>query len=631
MVNSQYQLARKIIKSWGKSRSNFILIAPPLSFPEEYFYRELENSDLIRELLGPAAEQLAMAVLNGPDFKSESQFVDRVALQWGIEMQSGEIDPCSMLEEITYRVIRKGRKPLIVIKRFHEAIQRLGEEFGTKLRDLNHQYRLMSVVEIPVSLARLKDEWDRSPNPAPFLNSNWGQGQREICLGGFSRAEILERLHNVDGGAEKANFIFLATAGLAYLTEDLIDVASEKSLYGLEEYARSQSEELCRDLVRKVDIEGELVFQRLLARRLYVDQPSDIPTRISDHPWRDILEDEYGQPQCLMIYWACERALARKMCNEVLTPFCRYIEEEDHAGAIKCISSADGHVFGGGKPVQRILLEMVRFAESANPFDEKCYAAQRALKNLKEAVNVESTESLSTIIQKLEMWRPVIDMLCLFLDARENDPNLRIEEFVSENKNEGMVRSYLLYLQSRIQWANKMLPLSALKNTIEQPECLIQIYSHCVIGSRFWDFEGISLPEEQIKSAIGRPFKFPPKNARLGFQDMLNLLLVRGNDIPQGLQLWKAKSEMESLIEKYELRKRQVHSATPASSAEWTDYRDNCIRLLERVWAVVSKDETPSWLPNPDECIIDVLKLLGQQPFATRDSQRPQEISLAVL
>lgn len=88
-------------------------------------------------------------------------------------------------------VTERGEYPVLIIKRFHEALSKLGEDIGTTLRNLEHDFALKTVVELPVSINTLRVKWEQENRElTPFLVSDWGQGHIHKLLKGYDINEI---------------------------------------------------------------------------------------------------------------------------------------------------------------------------------------------------------------------------------------------------------------------------------------------------------------------------------------------------------------------------------------------------------------------------------------------------------
>lgn len=155
------RLAVLIINSWAKKKSNYIIISPPMS-DSHLFFKFLNDRQVINETLKDHSELLCIAVLDTSDFKTEIAFSHKVCKSWGINDNDLNLnDPTEMLYTAIQQVVDKGMTPILIVKRFHEALKKLGEDIGTTLRNLEHEFNLKTVVELPVSITSLRTRWEQ--------------------------------------------------------------------------------------------------------------------------------------------------------------------------------------------------------------------------------------------------------------------------------------------------------------------------------------------------------------------------------------------------------------------------------------------------------------------------------------
>ena len=183
-------------------------------------------------------------------------------------------------------------------------MERLGEDFGTALRDLDKALRLTTVVELPVSLKMLKSRWETDPEKTPFLNSDWGQGHIEKILRGYSRDEINNLVRERGGTKEHADFLFGATGGLPELVDRLIGRVSELDRRSYEKWVRSQAKNWCARLISWLDSPGHFTYTRLVAQSLSSSHAHHGPTSLASHPWKSILQGNDGRTSCMLLAWA---------------------------------------------------------------------------------------------------------------------------------------------------------------------------------------------------------------------------------------------------------------------------------------------------------------------------------------
>ena len=499
MIEQHRRLAQKIISDWRRKRRSAIVITPPLSFPEANFFKVLESGDEHAEILGDAVSQVAIARMSGTDFSSERQFVERLSQQWGVAANTKN-DTVAIMEELTDKVCNGGKKPIVIIRRFHVAMERLGEQFGTKLRNLEHEYGLVTVVEIPIDLESLRKEWRLRPDgsPSPFLESNWGQGHHPYLLMGYGKAELTAMLGVRDDAAELADFVFRATGGLPGLAEWLVDEADSKRLEAVRAIARANAADRCKDLLRWLDLPNQRTFGRLVARNVVERNPLDMWSCLRDHSWGKLLIDDDGRSTCLMLGWASLAGLANSQDAKLSDHLVSVFQAGDISEVVQVLN--DVATF---KPTRRDIWKalslLARFQEVTNPYGHDWPKARKILDELETLSHTTNEPDVREVCGTMAPWNGIVDVMCGYIEQRRRDSGARIEEYCLCAPRSHL-RELLQYLWLRLLRADAYAsePLAALRLIVELPESILQAYSESKFGFHFWSFLGREVSHDQV-------------------------------------------------------------------------------------------------------------------------------------
>lgn len=601
MTESTRKLAEQIVKSWPNERVNYIIVAPPMSAPDRLFDL-LGDAQFLRSMLGDSALPFAVARLARTTFSSEEKFVAGLAKQWNVSLE-GDLNPIEQLNHITHEIIRGKRKPVLLVQRFHEAIERLSEDFGTALRDLDNAVYLTTVVELPISRKTLKLRWDADMGKAPFLNSDWGRGHTTKILKGYSLHEISNLVEERGGTTEHATFLFSATGGLPELVDRLLCKVGEMDRDSYERWVRSKTT-LCDDLIKWLDAPGKFIYARLVAQSLSSSYPHDGPTSLSDHPWKEIIQGPDGKTCCKLLAWAAIDHLACKHDAKYVVSLTTAVQE----GRRKEVVAQLAILANNSNPnweIWKTLELLCRFHDAADPTSLDHW--DKAAKYLSEIKSLaERTENLQvrSISQQLEKWGALTQFMSNFLKEMKTRPNETLERFVcSEPGTEKKSELFLVLLNLRLKRASHLNALEALNAVISQPESLFQVYCQLKLAVCFWNYSGMDEMEaSRIKITLKHPYNPPKKGATLGFFDMLCLNLVRCDAIPNQERLLLNDTEFHRFEMLYKVRSEQVHNTTFVTPSDWIEYRDYCRELLGRLTNVLFGSTISIDLPEPMEC-----------------------------
>jgi hypothetical protein len=573
--------------------------------------RQICNRDFVQAALSRKNLEVAIAELDTHDFKDELTFATRVLKQWrtrGAGNTSKE-DAVTLLNNGVQEVFSRGETPVIVVHRFHEALQKLGEEIGTALRNLEHDYGLKTVVELPVSLSCLRDRWAvMDVKAAPFLASDWGQGHSERLLKGYSKSEIAALLPESERNGELAESIFNLSGGLPGLVEALLEPASSRNRAALEKYAQAQANGLCARLLSWLDKPNDDFYKRLLVKTVAAPDAKSGATTLADHDWHGLLVHR-GAISCLMLAWAC---CTRISCTDIAAqladirtgPESSKLEEFAHMADFlpECPNiTADK---------KRSLSLLAKLSRAADPYGHDWQNARSILDELRTLQSELESPTNGSIKELLAPWEDLCQHMCAFLYAREQSPSLRLEEFSVQRDDIKSYLSFLRLLQLRLQQARALSPYLALKSVVEQPETLLQLYSYVKVGICFWKFSGISASEKlEIESMTKRPFRSPQQNDRLGFIEILYITFAKMKTLQPADRLFQNFEELLHIEKIYDERKRQVHSTGIIQREEWLEYHALCQQWIFKLWQLAQGSEMTA-ISTPAEIFLQIAETL---------------------
>jgi hypothetical protein len=584
-------LAKEIVASWGNKRSNYIVVSPPLN-NSRALLRQISNTDFIH-LTAPHLK-IAIAELDTSDFKDEMAFAVRVTQAWAVPLGTSRrsVDPVSMLIAGVEAVRARGDSPVIVIHRFHEALQKLGEEIGTALRNLEHDYQLKTVVELPISLTCLRERWmSMDTTRAPFLSSDWGQGHKVKLLKGYSQGEIAALLSAENRDPDLADRIMTLTGGIVGLVDQLVEPLAPKNLSGLEKFAKAHAVAICARLLDWLDKPKESIFKVLLVENLATPGKKNGAIGLSDHDWHDILVKRSGAINCVLLAWACthEKYTSRLQAKAELL----LARQDQHvAEELNQIVQAAAPVNENSEFLQHAAELVTAFTRLAGPYLDNWVPARAVLYDLAQLGRDSGCDEILEAVDALSEWRELCNYMCAFQSAKQSTASLRLEEFSVSGSFANALRYHLLFLRLRLLAAHSHPPYLALKSVVEQPETTLQLYSYVKFGIQFWKFAGLAQEEQaKIAQVIGRPFWSPKTNARLDFVEMLYIAFYNMANLPTSERLVKSKEDMLAVESIYDERKRQVHSTAMVSKTEWDAYARLCESWIAKLWRVTQPGE----------------------------------------
>ncbi|WP_349975974.1 hypothetical protein [Pseudomonas sp. WHRI 8519] len=608
-------LCKEIIESWLKRKSNYIVVAPPMS-ASRHFFNKLSEDKTIFSFIGKELYSLAIAKMDTDDFRSEILFARKVANKWGVTDSSSasEDDPVTVLNAATIAVIEKNRIPIIIIHRFHEALQNLGERIGTVLRNLEHDMGLKTVVELPISLPVLRERWELSNKfKAPFLASDWGQGHRSKCLKGLNEAEISTLLKENGGSPDLASDVLKITGGLSEIVNDISEDLARMRRGGVEPYIKSRTKELCERLVDWLDSSEEShTYKKLVAKSLTKKlDPKEAATVLS-HDWGNLILGKDGILVFKMLGWECLARLSSIADNHAVLSIEELISTNNYQGAADIIrlQQTGDSIDSPAWLLMGKILSACKILSNIFGTDEDWRSAKTIINELKLLENSQKfgfDESINAILR----WEDLTDLMSDYFLKYKLDGKLRFEQYVcDELKNRGTLAFWQL-LHARLENAKEMPAFQALQSVVTHPEAILQVYANEKFGICFWKSEKLGEQEvTKISDFIKMQFRPSANNAVLGFAELIFISSTRESELPPELRLVPNYHKMQEYLELYEVRKRQVHSTSFVSASDWSNYSDLCREMLERVSTIYGERAKDIALPSTDSILRSALSSL---------------------
>jgi len=576
-------LSEEIIKSWMKRKSNYIIISPPMS-NSYLFFKTLTNPSIISKVLGENSNKLSLAILDNQDFKDEITFARKVCHCWGIdESNINTNDANETLNYASSEINDRGKIPVLIIKRFHDALVKLGEDFGSTLRNLEHDYSLKTVVELPVSISTLRTRREQENRQmTPFLVSDWGQGHTHKLLKGYDNNEIVEILKDKHLHEDMSGLFFNMTAGLHGIVENLVEDMDGKNPRNLSQFCNSKAKDLCGAVCDWFESSNSDYYKKAFIDFVDEKEVNKNLSILRSHDWSDLLVDKRGDNKFKLLSYQIRSVISNKLNTSDEFEKIRALVDKSNFQKISQLLEDRSNM---NLDFSNDLVYGIELANLCNVLNN----IHNNDPNWKEIENKIGRVSLiespinNSLKPHLDCWKKTSKLLSKYFEQKGLDPKLRIEKFIC-NSPEVEVSDFLLLLQVRINDADKQEPFYALQGIISHPESLLQLYSYKKLGIRFWDFEGIDFSQEEISQFISRPFKMPPKGATLGFAELMFMSTFLAFKKNVDKAVINSVEKMESYLKMYELRKDQVHSTAFIKPNEWYEYRDFCNDMVSAVW-----------------------------------------------
>ncbi|MFI7802162.1 hypothetical protein PSFL_32640 [Pseudomonas sp. DD1] len=617
LPSAQKVILIEVIKTWILQRSNYVLVCPPMN-GERQVIEFLTSERAIYEVIGDHFHKLAIASLDTADFKTEMVFAKSVARSWAVEDEvADEQDPRSVLELACAAVTKQGRVPILIVHRFHEALDKLGEDIGSALRDLEHSHYLKTVVTMPVSLTVLRERWEAmESNKAPFLASDWGQGHRNKVLKGYSFAEIVAIGISKNIDVVACEVLFKSSGGVVGVVDLLVDEVSGKRGRGLTLYLQQRSPEICKRLLDWLDpINTSNTYKKSLVSLL---NPSFYPTALAfvmDHDWKPILLNKEGALGFEMLAWAAASLIAKSADPTWSKTLMMLYQDENFDAAVDMIEVLYGadKINGSYWIALRDLTLFCKFTNDVFSNSDQWAAARRKLNKLLSSNAL--PQQVSKCFASLECWKPISELLSDFLSCKKVQPELRIENFVCESGKRENILPFLQLLSLRLDAAESHDTFHALQSVMTAPESLLQVYAFFELNICFWKFPGLSGDmDKKLVEFAKKPYSLRP--GLLGYSDLAHLIALYGEMGSVPNCLISGADELSNVLSKYEVRKESSHSTAFAEAVTCQKYREFLGGLIERYFEILSISSTNKTLISPVSCVLELLMYAPRAPIA---------------
>ncbi|MDI1331737.1 hypothetical protein [Pseudomonas sp.] len=608
--NAQKALASEVVLSWMKPKSNFVIVAPPMNASKQFFSK-LTSEDFIYSVVKEAAQRISIAKLGTADFSSEIGFAKRVAVLWNVKILDSTCDDATTILEYAVESVKsRNHIPVIVIERFHEALDKLGEDIGTALRNLEHEHDLKTVVELPVSLQVLRERWEkRDEGKAPFLASDWGQGHNHKLLKGYSGQEILELGDNYKVGAESCSEILCATGGLVDLVDRLLPEVGNKAGVGLTKFLQSRSVELCTRLVSWIDLKNSAhLYKKALVKMLAPEFKMTSVAQVRLHDWADILLDKKGSLNCKILAWASITELSKipgesiRSTLELMFKERRFIDARE---ILKVLEGSDKH----NSESWSLISVINDFCIASNDVFIKSQLWGDARDSLVALGQLAQSQNLGKCqVEKLLSWNPLVDFLHrYFLDS--NSTSRRIEVFLCENYSVMDSYPFIQLLRLRLELSKGFDVFQSLQSIVPLPESLLQIYAFYKYGIKFWNFSGLDDAEQSaIKEYSKKSFLISRVGGFLNYAELLYIIAWRSSELPFETRMVVDLQEVIKFERLYEVRGDAVHSTSFAQAGNHEEYILFCSVLVDRFWRCLVGEDFKYSLSDRSAQMIELLK-----------------------
>ncbi|MCF5747818.1 glycosyltransferase family 4 protein [Pseudomonas tremae] len=309
MPQSSVALARRVVRSWING-SNTILVSPPLTDATSLF--DLLSDRKFHIESGVDSGLLSIARFRAGRIESPQTFINGVVAQWDptglIQCEGNDIG--GDLRKVLKAVYDSGRIPVLIIEAFHQAVRTLTWDVGTALRDLEHNLKLRTVVELPVKLSTLRSRWAVENNKHDFLASEFGQGHSTLTLTGYTQSEVEAAV-----ATHKLNKVFfLKILDLSGGIPDLMNWLIREAEYceGLDELtkvAHNGAADICYRFFKWLDARGEKSFTRTLAKMYNNESLATVFARIDFHEWSNMLLTEGGELRSQLVGYSASQQI----------------------------------------------------------------------------------------------------------------------------------------------------------------------------------------------------------------------------------------------------------------------------------------------------------------------------------
>lgn len=603
------KLAKEIIKSWQGRQSKYIIMAAPL-VPARPLFNLLKDVTFVESIIGKNKfQELSIASLENLHFVDDKRFVSKILKDWGLNNDFPIIDdPVLILEEATKMVIDRGQSPILLVQRFHDALSKLSEDIGVTLRNLNDDFNLKTVVELPIPLEDLRQRWANSKGKAPFLVSDFGQGHLVKLLLGFSLPEIKVMILENKGNENLTECFYSETGGIPDLVIPLLDCVVGGKEEDLINRLRLFSVEYCRRMLGWLDQEDSFIYKKVIRDKFICRDQGDSPFKLDQHPWGPLLLSSEGFLKSNMVGMACFESMKEHGKESDMSFLLDVFQKENYEAASRfCkFSSKPNYEIGGiSAEIWRLIAEFEKSSIEENWADVKSIGEKIHIK-----VASETHIGLVCLREDIEKWIVFSEFLCRYLAAKSKVKDLlRLEEFLQKNNSSSGdgITVYLQLKKLRLKRAGVLSPLPALKSIVETPETIVQVYLFFILKCNFHKFEGFSeIEESEFRQLLkGQPYNIPRIGDMLTFDFMLKLCLFKNSTVDESLRLIKTETDANNLSKIYKDRCYQVHSTGLTNEADWRSYRVMCENMIINLMNIFKITDTVLDLPKVSSNLSD--------------------------
>lgn len=617
-MESAVRMASEISRDLMRNQVNCIVIVPPKGAPEKLFDL-LSDVGFHEQIHGKSCSELAIAKIERAHFRSEECFLLEAARQFGVSITE-DVNAAIQLRLIVDKVAKKGRRPVLLVPRFHEAMERLGEDFGSALRELDKASCISTIVEFPVNHLTLKAHWDSDTNKGVFLNSDWGDSHQDMFLSGYTRDEVIKiakqssnnSWHLDDAFASKAEFLFDCTGGIPELVDHLVRRLNDSSFESYKMWVQSQSTNLCVRLLKWLDIPGSFTYTRLVASSLSKSNPTESKITLASHSWGRLLLGKDGLTGCKLLAWACINRLAES--DEA--NYCLSIRNSIRDRRVSEYIPQLTYLSNKGSPnweYWKFILLLSRFSCASDPFSPDLWLeASNHLKALENLADASRNKDMLVIVEKIVRdWHTLVARLSGFMKLKDRYKFNTLEQYICAELKEDDVVAYLAFLSLKLRIARQNpSPYLSLRSVVELPEALFQVFCKSKFKISIWNPPEFSCEDiERIKKLTNISYDSAKAGKSYGFMDMLCLNLLKSTDQPLDQTLVRDEAEFRHLLEMYSKgRSITSHGTAGIVDSDWDDYYERCIQLVERAKIVLLGTDASINLLNPEVILMDLLK-----------------------
>jgi len=541
------------------------LVASPLNYPSSVF--KLLCSDSFQESCNLDIDKLAIAYLPLHSYGTSEEFVHRVLEKWNVVI--GDVDnqgaQMENLEDALEILEEEGRTPIILLPKFHKTIEKLSWALGAQLRDLEANYGLCTVVELPVPMSRLRERWEMIEEKEAFICSDFGQGHSMISLSGFQLNEVAELVKNEGLSDDYVKIMQQWSGGMPDLVRWLIREAQfSKSTTAFESLVRKGCVEQSKLFLKWLDAPSSDYYKARVSALWKNTATEEERAEVRDHDWHEILIDRDGHVRSAVIGFACTKSIGGDYYQSLASIAAAVAKgnKGEVDGLVRGLSDA----CRAEKRLKQILaiVPVWQLATKLSPDFKSIEIASKRAENQLGSDESESAKEVKSVLRRWHNFAKGVNNFSRLAD-RKKEQGWELSDCLSGREGGSTMAAiqlvlYRLYEAEKIQDSNV-----ALKSVLEIPEQILQIYCGRKLGISVW--ETPDFPDEVINSVrdlwIEGKYRVPVNKSSLAFVDMLYIGWVLMSKLDEKERLFQELSEIESWRETYDdIRNKSSHSIT---------------------------------------------------------------------